>query len=101
MCFHELHHDKLLIGWKASLYKQAYLFSSVMKNELWVSLLITVIVNVKRAGFPRLFFIDSIFFFEPLFYILYIIFLISYFRPIFHASYQENIKNYLLRMHVI
>lgn len=62
MRFHELHHDKLLIGWKASLYKQAYLFSSVMKNELWVSLLITVIVNVKRAGFPSLLIIDLIFY---------------------------------------
>lgn len=76
MCFHELHHDKLLIGWKASLYKQAYLFSSVMKNELWVSLLITVIVNVKRAGFPSLLIIDLIFYLSPhrttlLLYLLY------------------------------
>lgn len=84
MCFHELRHDKLLIGWKASLYKQAYLFSSVMKNELWVSLLITVIVNVKRVGFPSLLIIDLFFFLlksaeAPCFYISYIIFLISYF----------------------
>lgn len=63
MCFHGLRHDKLLIGWKASLYKQAYLVSSAMKNELWVSLLITVIVNVKRPGFPSLLIIDQISFY--------------------------------------
>lgn len=62
MCFHGLRHDKWLISWKASLYKQAYLLFSVMKNELWVSLLIMVIVNVKRAVFPSFPIIDLIFF---------------------------------------